>query len=148
MLFCILALALAPLHHYLTFTVEIDFPRYAAHARALGEVLTWHPYVPFGYPLLLWTLTQTGLSVLTAGQVLAGFSMVMGLGLIYALARRFLPRPQSVLVQVLCALNWHFAQYGILGGTDLPWVALQLGSFICLFRALEQPLPGRALLAG
>jgi len=66
--FGLLALVLYPWHRYLTFTVEIDFPRFAGHALSLDKVLVWDPFVPFGYPFLLWALTRLGLSVFAAGH--------------------------------------------------------------------------------
>ena len=146
--FGLLALALSPLHRYLTFTVEGDFPRYAGHALSLDQVLVWDPFVPCGYPFLLWALTRLGLSVFSAGKVLAGLSALAFLGLVYPLARIFLPRGASVLAQILGAVNWHLAQYGILCGTDLPWAAVQLAGFILLLRALARPGLLLAFLAG
>ena len=148
MIFGMVILALAPLHNYLTFTVEIDFPRYADHASSLSRVLTWEQFVPLGYPFLLWLLSKLGISLFAAGQILAALSAVVCLVLVYALARIFLPPGPAVLAQVFCAANWHFAQYGILCGTDLPWTTLELASFVLLFRALRQADLEAPLLAG
>jgi 4-amino-4-deoxy-L-arabinose transferase-like glycosyltransferase len=148
MVFGMVILALAPLHKYLTFTVEIDFPRYADHASSLSRVLTWEQFVPLGYPFLLWLLSKLGISLFAAGQILAALSAVVCLVLVYALARIFLPPGPAVLAQVFCAANWHFAQYGILCGTDLPWTTLELASFVLLFRALRHADLEAPLLAG
>jgi len=148
MVFGMVILALAPLHNYLTFTVEIDFPRYADHASSLSRVLTWEQFVPLGYPFLLWLLSKLGISLFAAGQILAALSAVVCLVLVYALARIFLPPGPAVLAQVFCAANWHFAQYGILCGTDLPWTTLELASFVLLFRALRHADLEAPLLAG